>query len=388
MIKRLDAPFFFYDLDGLNEHLSEMKEICDQETKLWYACKANPLSAILKIVRNLGFGIDVASIGELDQVLSCGIKPAEILSTGPAKSKKYLKTLLEHEVSIIVLESLNQAYWLNDLSAEMNIRPKVLLRTQLSWKRGSSVLGGDEITPFGIPPEQWEKLNPNRVEHLDIQGIHIFQWGNILELSQIRSIWWSIAEQAKELAKQINIPLNILDLGGGLGIPYTAEQKPLDFKDVHDLLAELKTFFNIPTIWMELGRYVIGPYGHYAAKVIDRKEVRGRELLVLEGGINHISRPALTGQAFPCELFRQSSADKKAFYLHGPLCTAIDKLGLAYLPEDIKEGDWVVFSQAGAYGFTESMPYFLCHDTPAEVVLYRGDLMTPRVSKKSSSWLV
>ena len=65
MIKRLDTSFFFYDLDTLNDHLRSMSDIVNPDIKLWYACKANPMSAILKVLRNLGFGIDVASAGEL-----------------------------------------------------------------------------------------------------------------------------------------------------------------------------------------------------------------------------------------------------------------------------------------------------------------------------------
>ena len=139
---------------------------------------------------------------------------------------------------------------------------------------------------------------------------------------------------------------------------------------------------------MELGRFAVGTCGHYLSQVVDRKSVRGREILVLDGGINHLARPALTEESFPCELFRNSQAKTKEFFVHGPLCTALDRLGSFHLPEDINEGDWLVFSQAGAYGFTEAMPFFLCHNLPAEVVLYNGDIMTPRTVKSSADWLV
>ena len=182
--------------------------------------------------------------------------------------------------------------------------------------------------------------------------------------------------------------MKVIDLGGGLGIPYAINEEKIDFKDVNSVLVRLKNQYNLDIIWMELGRYCTGPCGHYLTQVIDRKTVRGKELLVLDGGINHIARPALTGQSFPCELFRESSAEKSEFTVHGPLCTALDKLGTFELPNDINEGDWLVFSQAGAYGFTEAMPFFLCHNLPAEVILYNGDMMTPRTLKSSSDWLI
>ena len=97
VIKRFHSSFFFYDLDKLNRHLQDLSSTLKltQQTgiKLWYACKANPLSAILKVIRNNGFGVDVASKGELEQVLASGVKPQNILSTGPAKSTQYLREL-------------------------------------------------------------------------------------------------------------------------------------------------------------------------------------------------------------------------------------------------------------------------------------------------------
>ena len=388
VIKRLDSSFYFYDLDGLKGHLTYMRDNRSDSLKLWYACKANPMSAILKIFRNLDFGLDVASQGELEQVLSAGILPEHILSTGPSKSRKYLRSMIRNEVDVVVLESLNQAYWLDEIAQELDARPKVLLRAQLDWDEGKSVLGGDDITPFGLDAKEWMKLDKSRCRHLDFQGFHVFQWGNILELTKLENIWTKTIVSLQELSKNLEIEMKVIDLGGGLGIPYAEGDIDIDFKDVNALLDKLKKKYNLQRIWMELGRYCTGPYGHYLSQVIDRKTVRGKQLLVLDGGINHIARPALTDQAFPCEMFRDSDAETTEFTIHGPLCTALDKLGTFQLPNDIDEGDWVVFSQAGAYGFTEAMPFFLCHNLPAEVILYNGDLMTPRTIKSSSDWLI
>ena len=125
----------------LKNHLGLMSSVLDEDTTLWYACKANPMSAILKVFRNLGFGIDVASTGELDQALRSGIRPENIISTGPAKSKAYLETFLENNVETIVCESINQLKTLNEVSKENKIKSKALLRVQIDWGEGESVLG-------------------------------------------------------------------------------------------------------------------------------------------------------------------------------------------------------------------------------------------------------
>jgi diaminopimelate decarboxylase len=388
IIERFDAPFFFYDLDQLKSHLQYMKDGLDPDIKLWYACKANPMSAVIKILRNLGFGLDVASSGELHQVLNSGVDPKHILATGPGKSKEYLEHLIKSGVKTIVLESINQAIWLNEIAQEKNISVDCLLRIQLEWDEGKSVLGGDEITPFGISSENWKELNVSTLKHLNLKGFHVFQWGNILDTNKLEKIWTKTIEDAKELSKFLNVDIEVLDLGGGLGIPYNFTDTPIDFKEIQKILSQLKTKYNLKEIWMELGRYTVGECGKYLTKIVDRKIVRGREILVCEGGINHIARVALVNQAFPAKSFESRTNKTKRFHVHGSLCTALDFLGDFDFPEDINIGDWIVFHKAGAYGFTESMPYFLCHMLPGEVIYYNGDLMIPRPPKTSYDWMI
>ena len=387
--KRLDSSFYFYDLDQLEEHLTYMRDNKDDSIKLWYACKANPMSPMLKLIRNLGLGVDVASKGELDQVVSAGVKPSDIISTGPSKSRGYIQELLKNEINTVVVESLYQLKWLNEESEKMSLKTKALLRVQLSWDEGSSVLGGNDITAFGMDKETWSKVKLDEYPHIEVVGFHVFQWGNILDIDELEKIWDKTCLEILELAKKIKIHPHIIDLGGGLGIPYQFQNERIDFKDINNILVTLKNRYGLEKIWMELGRYAVGECGYYLTQVIDRKQVRGRDILVLDGGTNHIARPALTGQAFPCQVLDDNKSNNhKEFHVHGPLCTALDKLGIFHLPQDTDYGDWLIFSQAGAYGFTEAMPFFLCHNLPAEVVSYKGDIMTPRTIKTSADWLI
>ena len=389
VIERFDASFYFYDLDFLKNHLSQMAENLDPDIKLWYACKANPMSAILKVLRNLGFGIDVASSGELHQVLNAGIKGEHVIATGPGKSKNYLKHLIKNDVKTIVLESHNQALWLNEAAAKLGKKVDALIRVQLDWNEGKSVLGGNAITPFGLGPQDWKECDLSGLEHINFKGFHIFQWGNILEPAKLERIWESSLEAIIQLSKDLNVPLDIVDLGGGLGVPYTKGESPIHFKDVHDILVRLKNKYSLKTIWMELGRFTVAECGRYLTKILDVKEVRGKRLLVVEGGINHCARVALTGQAFPCVALEQKDGEALNDYqVHGPLCTALDHLGNFELPQNLKIGDWLVFEMAGAYGFTESMPYFLCHKLPGEALVYNDDLIVPRPPKTSYDWMI
>lgn len=384
IIEKYNAPFFYYDLDGFEAHLRNIKSILHPDVKVWYACKANPLSRVLSVLNDNGFGVDVASLGELAQAQSVGVK--NLISTGPAKSKKYLEKMLDAGLHTIVIESVNQLKDLNAICAERKIKQNVLLRVQLEWSGSlTSVLGGSAITPFGLGVEDWKKESLLEYPNLKVLGLHCFQWGNILDLDQLKEIWATTISTCVNLAQDLGIKLQVLDLGGGLGIDYKGH-RALDFKDVHSLLLSFKEKYKLYEIWLELGRYSIGEFGSYATQVIDIKSVRGKDIIVTEGGINHIARPALVNEAFPCSALRVEGP-KKTFAIHGPLCTALDFLGDHELPEDLRAGDWLIFKKAGAYGFTESMPYFLCHDGAGEAVSYKGDLIFTRSPESAESWM-
>ena len=386
LTQQLDTPFFVYDLDKLNAHLTRL--VAQTDVKLWYAVKANPLSKVIQSLDSAGFNFDVASKGELEQVLAQGISSQRVLNTGPAKSPKQIKHFIERGVRIFVAESLNQVRWLNQQAQLQNTQLQVLLRVQLRWPEGEkNPLGGDSLTPFGLGCDEWQALNTADYPALSFDGLHIFQWGNMLSTQKLSELWSQMIAPLTTLANNLNINLKILDLGGGLGIPYTQNETILEWDGLIAALAKIKKEAGVDELWMELGRYAVGECGHYANPVVECKQNYGQQQVILTGGINHLLRPAVTSQDFPAALLRESTAPEQAMSLYGPLCTALDCLGEHNLPSDLNEQDWLVFSQCGAYGFTESMPYFLCHELAAEYVLHNGGLTCVRQAEDASHYL-
>lgn len=379
--RKLGGSFFAYDLDSMQTHLESLK--CDG-VRLWYACKANPLSAILQTVDRAGLSFDVASIGELNQVLRQGVKPDRILLTGPAKSPAFLKRAFEAGVDTFVAESPEQLESLSRLSREFKVRPRVLIRLQLAWEgKEASVLGGSKTTVFGMEPAAWGALD---FPALNICGVHVFQWGNMQEAARLASIWESIAQEARRFSQEKKFPLEILDLGGGLGIPYDRSGFTLAWKELIPALENTRKLSGAGELWLELGRYAVGAFGTYITKVVERKSVRGETFLICEGGAHHLVRPALVGESFPVTCLNGRKGTLAATHVHGPLCTALDHLGTYDLPE-VQAGDLLAFGQCGAYGFTESMPFFLCHDLPAEIVLQHNEWKVLREVAPATSWL-
>jgi diaminopimelate decarboxylase len=164
-----------------------------------------------------------------------------------------------------------------------------------------------------------------------------------------------------------------IDLGGGLGVPYAADEAPLDLGALGAGLAALlerHAWFD-GEVLLEPGRYIAAPCGEYLVRVVATKLSRGVRFAILEGGINHLLRPLLTGQPFPVRLVEDSAAGAGAegllpTVLAGPLCTALDRLGEVALPA-LRPGDLLSFGMTGAYGATEAMVEFLSHPRPPEV---------------------
>lgn len=381
-----EQAYFVYHLDALKAHLAQLQQ--QDVIKLWFAVKANPLSSIIQTLDSAGFNFDVASSGELNQVLKQGISSDRILNTGPAKSKKQLTEFIDKGVNIFVVESIKQLNWLHEVAKDKGVQPQVLLRVQLQWADGEkNPLGGNSLTPFGLSVAEWQNIHVDNFPKLDLCGLHIFQWGNMLSNEKMYSLWRQMVEPLIGLANDIGMRLKILDLGGGLGIDYLEQGQTLSWQTILNDLADIKAQAKVDELWLELGRFAVAECGYYVVPVVDRKFNYQQEQLVLAAGINHLLRPAITEQPFPVSLLRESSAQKQHFDIHGPLCTSMDKLGHLPLPNDVKEGDQLLFGYAGAYGFTESMPFFLCHQIAAEYVYSQGQLTEIRAAEPADWYL-
>ncbi len=381
-----ESGYFMYDLDYLERHLATLLQ--QDVIKLWFAVKANPLSRVIATLAKQGFNFDVASQGELTQVLAQNVQAERILNTGPAKSKAQMKAFLSQGVGTFVVESLNQLQWLNQAASELSCQPQVLLRVQLQWQEGEkNPLGGNEITAFGLSCDEWKTIKVADFPALNINGLHIFQWGNMLSNERMFELWSQMVTPLLTLAKNLAMNLEVLDLGGGLGVDYLQTGQGLSWSTIIADLATIKARAGVNELWLELGRYAVADMGYYVTSVVDRKQNFQQQQLILAGGINHLIRPAITEQPFPVAMLRESVARPEYFDLHGPLCTSLDKLGTLAIAGDIDVDDQLIFGLAGAYGFTESMPFFLCHQVAAEYVLQHGKIEQVRAAEPASWYL-
>lgn len=392
LMEKWDKPFFLYDLDRLSQHLNTLT--VPDGVSLYYAVKANPLSAIIRTVHQAGLSFDVASMGEMTQVLKQGVGADQLINTGPAKSAEHIEVLLNAGVRCFVAESVGQLALLNELAPEPL---DILLRLQVPnhmQKDGAQADPEQSFDPlgmanaFGLTGEEWRKARLTDYPNLNVLGCHCFQWSNLLSAVQLVENWRAIIPHMQALATDMGFPLSIIDMGGGIGVPYEGK-KGFDWQQFHTLIEGVKPLLNGAALWLELGRYAVGECGTYFTKIIDRKHNNGQEQLILEGGINHLMRPALSGQPFPVSVVAEEKRrdTEQRFYLYGPLCTGLDGLGSFDLPSTLRPGDWLAFHMTGAYGFTEGMPFFLCHVLPGEATIEAGEIIELRQPEAAESWL-
>jgi diaminopimelate decarboxylase len=231
--------------------------------------------------------------------------------------------------------------------------------------------------------------------HLDLQGLHAFGASNLLDAGALANHIESTVLTARRLAETTGFELRLVDGGGGLGIPYEAEEEPLDLAGLGRRLAAMTHRWGADPmlrgiqVLMEPGRFLVGPSGAYLARVVDRKLVNGSMVVILDGGVHHVLRPALVGQEHRVRLVGKPSPLAKArpVTVAGPLCTGLDVIAAGALLTPPDPGDLIAVLDVGAYGYTESMPWFLSHPVPPEVVIQGGKsaLIRPRIDPES--WL-
>ncbi len=380
-----DTPFYLYDLGVIEQRVAMLRQALPAGVRLAYAVKANPNGAVLQTMAGLGLGADVASGGELGRVLAAGFDPGLVVFTGPGKRDSELAAAVAAKVGLITVESPNELRRLASIAAVAGRRVAILLRRSLDPAVAGpaetvQVIGGDGGGKFGM--DDADLRQAARVARdsrwLDLQGIHAFGASNVLDAGRLVAHVAETMAFAARLAAGSGFELRIVDVGGGLGIPYDDAQSALDLGALAAGMAGLADAWRgVPAtsatqVLVEPGRFLAGPAGAYVVRVVDTKCVRGRAIAIVDGGINHLLRPALVGQPQRIRRLTVGSASSEPVTIAGPLCTGLDILARDVAIGMPEVGELLAVLDAGAYGFTESMPFFLSRPLPVEVVTRGG----------------
>jgi diaminopimelate decarboxylase len=374
------TPFYVYDRSVMDQKLHLLREKLPNQLKLHYAVKANPMPAVVNFLQDRVDGLDVASGAELQVALNSGMPASKISFAGPGKQVTELKMAVASQTTVNV-ESFRELETLRDISDELGIRARVAIRVNPDFAiKGSGMTMGGGAQQFGIDAE----CVPNALDKiqqfgLHYRGLHIFTGSQNLNAEAIMSAHRGIFALADKLQQGAHSKIELLNIGGGLGIPYFPGEKPISLDAIGEQLNALMQSFqkihgNVE-IAMELGRYIVGESGLYVAEVIDIKQSREVTFVVINGGLHHhLSASGNFGQVirknYPVAVAnKMAEPNHKPVQIVGPLCTPLDIMANKYTLPAIEIGDLIVIYQSGAYGFTASPRDFLSHNQPIELLV-------------------
>jgi diaminopimelate decarboxylase len=386
------TPFFLYDLDVLTARVAALRTALPRNAELAFAVKANPSLAVLTRLARLGVGADVASAGELQAAIRAGIALDRMIFTGPGKTDAELGQALRLGVRAITVESLDELDALIELGGVAHPGQGLLLRLAVGGDAESvPIISGAGAAKFGLIPaevdEAIDRLHRSGAAFgpgapFRLLGLHAFGASNVLDADTLIDGIATLADRAEDVSRRHGLPVRLLDGGGGLGIPYADDQPELDLERFRERLAqETSGWIERPALagarlLLEPGRWLAGPMGAYVVRVTRVKRRGGRVICVVDGGIHQLARPALIGQSQRVVALGgpDSTVDRPQASVDvvGPLCTGLDVLATGVHMPSPRTGDLLAIMDTGAYGFTESMPLFLSHPQPAELVASEG----------------
>lgn len=385
--REFGTPVFVYDHEILVTRLAALRRALPSSFQISYSVKANPSQELLRIFLSCSCGLEIASAGELEQALAAGCPSEKIIFAGPGKTVAELQKALGTGIKEIHVESMLELNRIQSLCREKSLHAAVALRVNPgSEAQGGAMRMGGKPAPFGVDEENIEPLIAEILDdpYLSFKGIHLFTGTQILDHRVLVVQYRKAIEIARRIAHRFGCPIQTVDFGGGLGIPYFAGEKPLNLEEFAAELDRLDSELRADPIFcntefmVEPGRFLAGEAGVYVTTVNDIKVSRGKKFLICDGGMNHhLAASGNLGQTikrnYPVALLNKLSAPAtEAVEVVGPLCTPLDVLARnAELPA-AEVGDIFGVFQSGAYARSASPLGFLSHRTPPEVLVKDG----------------
>jgi diaminopimelate decarboxylase len=374
------TPFYAYDRESMSRRVRELRETLPEDVSIHYAMKANPMPAVVDHMAALVDGLDVASLGELRVALDSGTPAAEISFAGPGKGDNELRSAVAAGITLN-LESAGELERAIRVGEQLGIAPRVAVRVNPDFELKSSGMkmsGGPK--PFGIDAEQVPSVLKRIGESgAYFRGFHIFSGSQNLRPDSLIEAQNATFELALRLADDAPSAIEMLNIGGGFGIPYFPGEQRLDLASVSEnlqlRLQEYQSRLGDTEIVIELGRYLVAEAGIYVCEVIDKKVSRGQVYLVTNGGLHHhLAASGNFGQVirknYPVvTAHRVAGEPRELVSVVGPLCTPLDILADRMELGEAEVGDLMVVLQSGAYGYTASPHLFLGHPPPLQVLV-------------------
>jgi diaminopimelate decarboxylase len=375
LAERFGTPLYVYHAEKIKEQyerlLSGFSEI---NTRFFFACKALTNINILKYISSLGCGIDCSSINEVKLALFAGVAGDKILYTSNGISFEEIQEAVDSGVHVNIdslsnLEKFGKQYG-NSYPVGVRLRPNILAGGNLK------ISTGHEKSKFGIPIEQLDLLRNIVTENnIRIKALHIHTGSDIKDAD----IFVHGIKVLSEIVQYFP-DLKVIDLGGGFKVPYEPEDEETD---ISWIAGKLKKYLDAHVfngrkfeLWFEPGKYLVSECGYLITRVNVIKNNGAQIFAGVNSGLNHLIRPMMYDAYHHIVNISNPNGEEKAYNVTGYICET-DTLAADRLLHEVREGDYLVLFNAGAYGFEMSSNYNSRYK-PAEVMVKDGNAILIR----------
>ena len=359
---RVPTPFYLYDEAGIRRCVSDLYKAFawNEGFREYFAVKAAPTPAILRLLHSLGCGLDCASAPELMMAERCGIRGEDIIfSSNETRDSEY--RLARELGAVINLDDLTQV---DILERACGIPETVCCRYNPgSFRITNEIMGHLYDSKFGMPKDQlFEALRRVRDRGAVRFGIHAMLASCSLDNEYYPRLARELFTLALEIREELGITLSFIDLSGGIGIPYLPEERPVDIfaigEGVRREYEELLTANGISlALCTEMGRYITGPYGYLLTSVIGKKHIY-KEYVGVDASASDLMRPAMYGAYHHLSVLgREDAPADTVVDVVGSLCENNDKFAVDRPLPFVEEGDILVIHDAGAHGHAMGYNY-------------------------------
>ena len=363
IVASVGAPFYVYSTATLTRHFQLFDDaLAGMDHLVCYAMKAASNQAILQTLAKLGAGMDVVSGGEYARARAAGVPGERIVFSGVGKTRDEMRLALTGGIRQFNVESEPEMAVLSAVATELGVKAPITIRVNpdVDAKTHAKIATGKSENKFGIPISRAREVYAQAaaLPGIDVIGIDVHIGSQLTQLEPFELAYQKVAELTETLrADGHNI--RRLDLGGGLGIPYTRsnEAPPLP-TDYGAMVKRVLGHLNCE-IEIEPGRLIAGNAGILVSQVIYVKEGEDRKFLILDAAMNDLIRPAMYDAHHDIEpvIEPQAGADRATYDVVGPVCESGDTFAKGREMAQMTAGDLVAFRSAGAYGAVMSSEY-------------------------------
>lgn len=263
------TPLYLYDLEQFRLKINKLRKHLFPQSGLFFSMKANPLPKFCDIAYRGRCGVEIASAGELSLSLSAGVKPEDIIFTGPGKTERELEQAIEAEIFIVNAESIQEIRKIQKIARKKERVVPIALRINPHERKGSGKVQMSGIaSQFGIEEEDLTEPLFEEIlsmPNISLCGIHVYMGTSILKAEEICENTEYVIQLGLRLANTYSFELTYLNAGGGFGIPYFPKERELDMKELDSGMKQLgntyKSQLTGTRVYFESGRYLLAECG-------------------------------------------------------------------------------------------------------------------------------